>query len=102
MLEAKDYSRKGVVEDCSFNIGKGEILGFGGMVGSGRTELMRLIFGLDKKDSGRLIFNGKEITPASPEQAIRRNIGFLTEDKKETHIGTDKAFKGKCQYCKIE
>ena len=44
VLEVKDYSRKGVVEDCSFSIGEGEIVGFGGMVGAGRTELMRLIF----------------------------------------------------------
>jgi ribose transport system ATP-binding protein len=51
VLEVKDYSKKGTVEDCSFSIGEGEILGFGGMVGAGRTELMRLIFGLDKKDS---------------------------------------------------
>ena len=86
VLEVKKYSKKGVIGDCSFSIGKGEILGFGGMVGSGRSELMRLIFGLDKKDSGELIYMGKDITPNSPSQAIKKNIGFLTEDKKETGL----------------
>jgi len=86
VLEAEKYTKKGVVEDCTFSVGQGEILGFGGMVGAGRTELMRLIFGLDKKDSGRLTYMGKEITPTTPSQAIKRSIGFLTEDKKETGL----------------
>ncbi|RKY02548.1 MAG: sugar ABC transporter ATP-binding protein, partial [Spirochaetes bacterium] len=61
----------------------GEIFGLGGLVGSGRTELARMIFGLDEKDSGRLIYCGKDITPKSPYDAIQKGIGYLTEDRKE-------------------
>jgi ribose transport system ATP-binding protein len=101
VFEVKNYSKKGVVEDCSFSIGEGEILGFGGMVGAGRTELMRLVFGLDKKDSGILTYMGKEITPDSPNQAIRRSIGFLTEDKKETGLVLERPLRENATIVKL-
>jgi len=81
-LQVIDYSRAGVVDHVSFDVRKGEIFGIGGLVGSGRTELARLIFGLDPKDTGRLVFRGKDITPKNPEDAIRKGIGYLTEDRK--------------------
>ena len=81
-LQVIDYSRAGVVDHVSFDVRKGEIFGIGGLVGSGRTELARLIFGLDPKDTGQLMFRGKDITPKNPEDAIRKGIGYLTEDRK--------------------
>jgi ribose transport system ATP-binding protein len=86
VLEVKGYSRKPVVYDVCFQVRSGEIFGIGGMVGSGRTELARLIFGLDKRDSGNLVFCGKDITPNSPHEALGRGIGLLTEDRKKTGL----------------
>lgn len=83
VLEVRDFSRAGVVEHVSFEVRKGEIFGIGGLVGAGRTELARMIFGLDPKDSGVLFLRGKDITPRSPDDAIRRGIGYLTEDRKD-------------------
>ena len=85
-LRVEHYSRKGAVEDVSFNLRKGEIFGIGGMVGSGRTELARLLFGLDKKDSGKVIYRGQDITPRSPSEAIRHGVGYLTEDRKASGL----------------
>ena len=82
VLEVEKYSRKDVVHNVSFQVRKGEIFGLAGLVGSGRTELARLIFGLDPKDSGRLLYNGQEITPKNSYDAIRKGIGYLTEDRK--------------------
>jgi len=81
-LEVRDFSRAGVVEHVSFDVRKGEIFGLGGLVGAGRTELARMIFALDPKDSGSLVFEGCDITPLSPNDAIRKGIGYLTEDRK--------------------
>ena len=85
-LEVLDYSRAGVVEHVSFDVRRGEIFGIAGLVGAGRTELARLIFGLDPRDSGRLLYRGKDITPSSPYDAIRKGIGFLTEDRKDSGL----------------
>ncbi len=86
VLEVRGYSRARAVSDVSFQVRSGEIFGIGGMVGSGRTELARLIFGLDRRDSGQLVFCGKDITPSTPHEALRRGIGLLTEDRKETGL----------------
>ena len=85
-LEVVDYSREGVVDHVSFTVRKGEIFGIGGLVGAGRTELARMIFGLDRKDSGRLVYNGEEITAQDPCDAIQKGIGYLTEDRKENGL----------------
>ncbi len=82
-LDIINYSRGNVVDCVSFSVRKGEIFGLGGLVGAGRTELARIIFGLDKKDSGKLIFCGKEITPSSPSDSIKKGLGYLTEDRKD-------------------
>jgi ribose transport system ATP-binding protein len=81
-LQVVDYSREGVVDHVSFDVRSGEIFGIGGLVGAGRSELARMIFGLDRKDSGRLLYDGRDLTPRSPEDAIRKGIGYLTEDRK--------------------
>jgi ribose transport system ATP-binding protein len=82
ILEVKDYSRAGVVDHVSFDVRRGEIFGLAGLVGAGRSELARMIFGLDPRDSGRLLSHGKDITPESPSAAIRSGVGYLTEDRK--------------------
>jgi ribose transport system ATP-binding protein len=81
-LEVVDYSREGVVEHVSFGVHRGEIFGIGGLVGAGRTELARMIFGLDPRDSGRLVLEGRDVTPRDPYDAIQKGIGYLTEDRK--------------------
>jgi ribose transport system ATP-binding protein len=85
-LEIEDFSRAGVVDHVSFDVQPGEIFGIGGLVGAGRTELARMIFGLDPKDSGRLVLRGKDITPDSPFDAIQKGIGYLTEDRKDSGL----------------
>jgi ribose transport system ATP-binding protein len=82
-LEVVNYSRRGVVEDVSFSVKRGEIFGLAGLVGSGRTELARMMFGIDPKDSGMLKFAGGDITPESPFDAIKKGIGYLTEERKD-------------------
>jgi ribose transport system ATP-binding protein len=85
-LEVKHYSRKGVIKNVSFDVNRGEIFGIAGLVGSGRTELVSIIFGVDKKDSGKLLLDGKEITPKNPVDAINKGIGFLAEDRKNNSL----------------
>ncbi len=81
VLEVKDicgYHNK----ETSFQLKRGEILGFAGLVGAGRTELMRIIFGADKKLSGITYVCGSEVIIQSPSQAINRGLGFIPEDRK--------------------
>lgn len=69
------------VRGISFSVHAGEIFGFAGLVGSGRTEVARMIFGADRKQTGRIFLDGKEINPHSPAEAISLGIGLLTEDR---------------------
>lgn len=71
----------GLLNDISLTLYKGEILGLAGLVGAGRSELARVIFGADPKSSGTIVLDGKEISPTSPRQAIDCGIGLLTEDR---------------------
>ena len=70
------------VKDVSFQLKKGEILGFSGLMGAGRTETMRLLCGADKMDSGTIKINGKEVKIHSPRDAVKYGIGYLSEDRK--------------------
>lgn len=74
------------VADASFKLRKGEILGFSGLVGAGRTETMRAIFGADKITSGRIILEGKDISISNPGDAIKHGIALCPEDRKEQGI----------------
>jgi len=85
VLEAQNISA-GILSNISFKIARGEILGFAGLVGAGRSELMELIFGLYKASSGKILLNGKQITPKSARDAINLNMGFATEDRKATGL----------------
>jgi ribose transport system ATP-binding protein len=82
VLEVKNLNRGRVVRDVSFELHKGEILGFAGLLGAGRTETMRLIFGADPMDSGEIFVKGKKVTIKKPRDAVRHGIGYLSEDRK--------------------
>jgi ribose transport system ATP-binding protein len=82
----EDYSRGEAVKNVSFEVRRGEIFGIGGMVGSGRTELVNLLFGVDKRDTGELYLEGRKITPHSPKEAVRSGICMITEDRKKSGL----------------
>ena len=82
-LELRNFSSAGVYRNVSFTARYGEILGFAGLVGSGRTELFRGLFAADKKDTGDVYINGVKRNINTPAQAIRCKIAFLTEDRKQ-------------------
>ena len=77
--------------NVSFTLKKGEILGFYGLVGAGRTEVMEAIFGATKLDSGKIFLNGEEILFSKPQEAIQKKIGFVTEDRRRTGLLLEKA-----------
>ena len=85
-IEFKNFSNGSVVKDVSFKAYRGEIVGFAGMVGSGRTELARLIFGADRKSSGDIIIEGKKVNIGNPNQAIKAGFALLTEDKQKSGL----------------
>ena len=85
-FRVEGLSRGNVVKDVSFSASYGEILGIYGMIGAGRTELARLIFGVDKKTSGNVFVNGKEVTPKTPEEAIKAGLAFITEDRRRSGL----------------
>ncbi len=78
-----------LVRDCSFDLHEGEVLALSGLVGSGRTELARLIFGADRKTAGSLQLDGKPIDISSPAAALNAGITYLTEDRKELGVFLD-------------
>jgi len=82
ILELRGVVRGGVLDDISMEAYAGEILGISGLVGAGRTELARAIFGADRIDSGTILIDGEAVKIKEPLEAIRRNIGFATEDRK--------------------
>ncbi|GAB6007396.1 sugar ABC transporter ATP-binding protein [Geobacillus vulcani] len=82
VLEVKNLGRKGVFENVSFYLRKGEILGFAGLMGAGRTEVARAIFGADPIDTGEIYVKGKKVEIKSPADAVRYGIGYLSEDRK--------------------
>jgi ribose transport system ATP-binding protein len=85
VLEVRNMSRRNVLHDVSFSLHKGEILGVAGLVGAGRTETARAIFGADPIDSGELYIHGRKVRITGPHQAVKHGIGYLSEDRK--HYG---------------
>lgn len=83
VLEVKNLQRKDVLYDINFSLNRGEILGLSGLMGAGRTELARAIFGADPIDGGEVWLNGKLIKVNHVSQAIEQGIGYLTEDRKK-------------------
>ncbi|MDO8681852.1 MAG: sugar ABC transporter ATP-binding protein, partial [Armatimonadota bacterium] len=82
ILCVEGLKREGFLEDISFEVRRGEILGIAGLVGAGRTEVARAIFGADPIDAGKITLNGKIVNIRSPRDAIRLGIGLVTEDRK--------------------
>lgn len=81
LMRVQGLTRRGVVEDVSFTLRRGEILGFAGLVGAGRTDTARLIFGVDRKDAGEIWIEGKQVYIKSPVDAVEAGIGLVPEDR---------------------
>ncbi len=86
VLEVRHLGRRGVLDDVSFTLRRGEILGVAGLVGAGRTELVRTVFGADPKDAGEVVLRGGAISAPSPAVSIRRGMGLLPEERKRQGI----------------
>lgn len=84
ILEVKNLSAGKAFHDVSFKIRKGEILGFAGLMGAGRSEVMETIFGVRERTGGKVFIHGQEIHLKSPKDAIANGVGFLTEDRKRS------------------
>ena len=84
LLSVKNLTLEGVFHDVSFDVRAGEILGFAGLVGSGRSNVAEAIFGVTPADSGTVWINGEEVHIKNPNDAIMQGMAFLTEDRKET------------------
>ncbi|MDD7026784.1 MAG: sugar ABC transporter ATP-binding protein [Lachnospiraceae bacterium] len=86
VLKVDNLNAGKMVRNVSFELRKGEILGFSGLMGAGRTETARALFGADAKDSGDIYINGKKVEIRSPEDAVKNGIGYLSEDRKRYGI----------------
>ena len=86
VLQVKELRRDGVFEPLSFEVHAGEVLGLSGLMGAGRTEIARCIFGLDRYDGGTIIFNGQPVDIRSPRQALELGICYVSEDRRREGI----------------
>ena len=91
VLKVEHLNAGRMVQDVSFELRKGEILGFSGLMGAGRTETARAIFGADPKESGKIYINGKEVSINSPLDAVKNGIGYLSEDRKRFGVVVQKS-----------
>lgn len=82
ILKVKNLNTKGKFSDINFEVYAGEVLGIAGLMGAGRTEIARAIFGLDSFESGEIMLKGKKLKIRSPKDAIREGIGYVSEDRK--------------------
>jgi len=91
LFEARDVTRSGVVEKISFTLERGEVLGLAGLMGAGRSELARILFGLDPRESGEVRLEGKSLHRLSPRKLIDRGVAFLTENRRSEGLCLDAA-----------
>lgn len=89
VLEAKNIVRGKVLKNCSMYVRRGEVLGMAGLMGAGRTELARAIYGADKIDSGEVFINGKKVNIRNPKDAVKMGIAYLSEDRKRDGLMLD-------------
>jgi ribose transport system ATP-binding protein len=87
-LEVRGLTRGKEIRDVSFHVRKGEILGFAGLMGAGRTEVARAVFGADPIDAGEILVDGTIVSIRSPKDAVRAGIGYLSEDRKHFGLAT--------------
>lgn len=88
-LETTGLARKGVMEPIDFELKVGEVMGVAGLLGSGRTEMVNMIFGVDPPDAGTMLINGKKVTTFSPLESLKNGIGLCPEDRKAEGIVGD-------------
>lgn len=93
ILKVENLCAGNKVNNVSFELHKGEILGFSGLMGAGRTEVARAIFGADKYQSGKIFIKGKEVSIKSPIDAVKCGIGYLSEDRKRYGLVVDKSIE---------
>ena len=86
VFQAEGLNRGKALKDISFHVKSGEVLGLAGLMGAGRTELARAVFGADPLDSGKIFIAGREVKISSPKNAIDKGIGYLTEDRKKNGL----------------
>lgn len=91
VFRVEDFSSGKLFQNINFHLNKGEILGFYGLVGAGRTETMEAIFGATTHESGKMYLHGKEIVFRKPSDAIAKKVGFVTEDRRRTGLLLEKA-----------
>lgn len=92
-IELKNFNREGFFKDINIKAKKGEVLGISGLMGAGRTEIMRSVFGLDPKDSGEVFIDGKKIEIKNPADSIKNKIGFVTENRQEEGLILDESIR---------
>lgn len=92
-FEAKNICQNGRFENLNLHIREGEIVGMFGLMGAGRTELLRCLFGLDEMDAGELLYKGKQITPVNPQNCIKNGMAFITENRREEGLLIPKTLK---------
>jgi ribose transport system ATP-binding protein len=93
VLEVQDYCSIDSSASISFSLRRGEILSIAGMVGSGRTELLRQLFAIDRRVKGRMVLEGKDVTPSSPRDAIRNGICMISEDRQKSGLFLERSIK---------
>lgn len=89
VFEVKNLTRKGYFENIHFSLRSGEILGISGLMGAGRTEIMRSLFGIDPLDEGEIFIDGQKVTIKNPYDAVRKHMAFATENRKEEGLILD-------------
>jgi len=93
LLKVENLNAGRMVRDVSFSVRAGEIVGLGGLIGSGRTEVARVIFGADPLESGTITLKGKVLRPRSPKDAVEAGIGLVPEDRKQQGVILDKPIR---------
>jgi ribose transport system ATP-binding protein len=88
VLQARKLCRGRAIRDVSFSVRRGEIVGFAGLMGAGRTEVARAVFGADPIDSGEVLLHGKPLRLRSPQDAVQAGLGYLSEDRKHFGLAT--------------
>ena len=102
ILEVKNLNAGKEVKNVSFQLRKGEILGFAGLMGAGRTEVARALYGADARQTGEIYINGKKVKIKTPSQAVKNGICYLSEDRKRYGLMLDKSITDNSAIASVE